>query len=392
MATHPPPSHSRWSDVWWACACAAVLALLWLATGPIDAALLRLRATTPSAIAPVSIRADWRAGWFSCLEGQRACFLSIVRPLLNNSERVVLVDLPQHWNLGDSFLWLGELNMMGALGLQQPPATPVCTINSCNLDLLGAAVGSGTILLHGGGNFGDLYPAHNQLRSTIVRRFPNNTIVLMPQSVVYRDERLAAADAAVFASHRSLTLLARTAESLEKLGTHFNATPRALSPDAAFMLGPVLPDCEPTVDIAFLLRSDIERRMEEHNKTDAVLQSLQARNVTYTVDDWLGWQQYAHVTHETLDQALASLKLHVANRILCRGRVVVSDRMHAMILALLMGRPFVGFDNNNRKLSSYRATHLDPQPLCRPEHTRSFLTSGIEEAVAKALQLLDAGV
>ena len=42
--------------------------------------------------------------------------------------------------------------------------------------------------------------------------------------------------------------------------------------------------------------------------------------------------------------------------LLSSGEVVVTDRLHAMLLALQMGRRVVAIDNNNHKLSKYAST------------------------------------
>ena len=42
-----------------------------------------------------------------------------------------------------------------------------------------------TILLHGGGNFGDLYPQHQKIREEMVANFPNNRIIVLPQTAYF---------------------------------------------------------------------------------------------------------------------------------------------------------------------------------------------------------------
>jgi pyruvyl transferase EpsO len=44
--------------------------------------------------------------------------------------------------------------------------------------------------------------------------------------------------------------------------------------------------------------------------------------------------------------------------LVARGEVLVTDRLHGMLLALHAGRKVVAVDNSNRKLSAYHATWL----------------------------------
>jgi pyruvyl transferase EpsO len=48
-------------------------------------------------------------------------------------------------------------------------------------------IGGGTVLvLQGGGNFGDLYGMHQPTREAIVRNYPRNRIVLLPQTAFFK--------------------------------------------------------------------------------------------------------------------------------------------------------------------------------------------------------------
>ncbi|MDI5788788.1 hypothetical protein PO124_11350 [Bacillus licheniformis] len=44
--------------------------------------------------------------------------------------------------------------------------------------------------LSGGGNFGDLYPHFQQFRERVVEHYPDNRIVILPQSIYYEHEEI----------------------------------------------------------------------------------------------------------------------------------------------------------------------------------------------------------
>lgn len=227
------------------------------------------------------------------------------------------------------------------------------------------------------------------MRNNLVRAFPNNRIVLLPQSVVYSNMALAQKDAALYAAHPALTLLARTTESLHQLDTHFGATPHALAPDAALMLGPLQPVCQPTVDVVLLLRGDKEADPMLSGRREEALRLLRDYGATFIVEDWEHHRpDPANPAPAGLDRPLAAHRLDLGNRRLCRGRIVISDRMHAMILSLLMDKPFVGFNNANKKLEAYRDTWFAADPRCAPDDTRNWFAKGLVEATQKAVELL----
>jgi pyruvyl transferase EpsO len=350
--------------------------------------------------------AQRRLAWLECLAAQRARLLDTIKPLVSMEHPVALIGAPLHWNLGDSFLWLGSEQLVAALGtvpllcLLTPwkpgPGAP------CTWDNLRQHLGpSGTVLFQAGGNFGDDYLGPHRQRMDVLSKLPSNPAVVLPQSVHYTNASRAEQDAGVYTGHGSVVVLARTAGSLAALEKHFPKTPALLVPDIAFMLGPQLPNCQPDVDVFFLLRRDKERGGGAMG-LQAALALLEHRGRSHVIAEWDEWRAsspskaampWNNLTWaEAHAAALPQLRLQVANNMLCRGRVVVADRLHAMLLALLMGKPFVGYDNSLGKLSDYRSTHLDADTRCQPHHTLSFFRNNVGEAAGTAVELLDRGL
>src|SRR3546814_19195925 len=113
-------------------------------------------------------------------ETSRACVARLqarldesLAPLLGDGP-VALVDYPDHANVGDSAIWLGETTYLRRRGL-----TPVyvSTIRAHAHDALEAAPPEGAILLHGGGNFGTFWEDHQTFRLDMIARFPGRPIV-----------------------------------------------------------------------------------------------------------------------------------------------------------------------------------------------------------------------
>src|SRR3546814_7988516 len=94
-----------------------------------------------------------------------------------------------------------------------------------------------SIVLHGGGNFGDLYPIHQEFRERIVEQFPRNRIVIMPQSIHFKNPARLAEDARRFAAHRNLTITVRDLDSERLVREHFSNLVH-LVPDMAHQLWP----------------------------------------------------------------------------------------------------------------------------------------------------------
>jgi exopolysaccharide biosynthesis predicted pyruvyltransferase EpsI len=160
-------------------------------------------------------------------------------------------------------------------------------------------------------------------------------------------------------------------------------------PDSALAIGPVVPNCRPDYDVVFLSRTDTEGK---HNKT-GIVPLLTSLNVTVYKRDWFDWQNEQPTAARTLPTAsedLPSFRLQVANNMLCRGRVVLSDRLHASILALLMGRPFVGLDNFYGKVRNVHEIifNRDDVDVIPDNVSQQYMVRSEHEAVDVILRLL----
>src|SRR5262245_19519516 len=98
-----------------------------------------------------------RAELLSRLDAELA---SVLGPLVPAGARCVLVDLPAHGNVGDGAIWLGERAYLRRIGASVVHA---CDAASYSRAELRRHVGDGVVLLHGGGNLGDLWPLHQRL-------------------------------------------------------------------------------------------------------------------------------------------------------------------------------------------------------------------------------------
>src|SRR5690606_14495563 len=132
-------------------------------------------------------------------------------------------------------IWLGETAWLRRRNLA--PAY-VSTIRSHDPDALEAAVPEGAILLHGGGNFGTLWPAHQDFRLAMLERFPDRPIVQLPQSIHFAAEAAIAPCAGAIARRGRFSLCVRDVPSLDFARRHFPCE-TLLVPDMAFAIGPL---------------------------------------------------------------------------------------------------------------------------------------------------------
>ena len=318
------------------------------------------------------------------LHGLQQLLDDALRPEVENADSIALLDFPDFSNVGDSAIWLGALATLRRLGTPSPCHS--CDARSYDRATLARRLGKGVILLNGGGNFGDLWPRHQHFRERVVADFPDNPIVVMPQSMHFVDPQAAERARAVFRTHSQLTLLLRDRESLHEAMRLFGGIAR-LAPDTAFGLTALRRSRAPTQDILWLKRDDQEDRWT----------ALDVSKLGHASADWAGDESTPLVRmHDALVRAtkrpiaarvarralmwvhprLAQERLDRGVALLSSARVIVTDRLHGHILCLLLGIPHVVLDNSYGKLSRFIGAWSNSSALVRvastPEEAHSL--------------------
>lgn len=285
-----------------------------------------------------------------------------LKALLPPGTPYALIDFPDHANVGDSAIWMGEIRLLRRLTGRSP--SYVCTTDNFDVQALRAACPTGPLLLHGGGNLGDIWPRHQLLRETVIETFRARRIIQLPQSIKFRNEKAMARCVAAIAAHPDVHVLVRDEQSLAVARRHFDC-PSELAPDSAFALGPLRKAGTRDHKLLLLMRTDEEEATMDKSPlamlTDAVIVDWldeparfkdQARRRALLKTGLAGkWS--AQNRRLAIYQQLAAGRVTRGLKLLSSGTNVITDRLHAHILSVLLDIPHVALDNDYGKVSSY---------------------------------------
>ncbi len=294
-----------------------------------------------------------------------------LRPLLPHGSACALLDFPNHPNVGDSAIWLGERAYFQRVGARVVYTAERGTYAE---DRLRARLRGGTIFLHGGGSLGDLYDFTQHFREKVIAAFPDNKIVQLPQTICFREQANLKRARAILDRHPDLTLLVRDRRSLEFARREFR-TPSLLCPDMAFALGALNRFQSPTCAVLWLSRTDEESPGYSRLRTSPDIEWTDWLDEAPTVLHRLNWlltrlnwlltrfippqprirSLLPGLVSPTFDP-LARQRLIRGCHLLSKARVVITDRLHGHILSILLGIPHVLLDDRYGKVKAFYET------------------------------------
>lgn len=270
-------------------------------------------------------------------------------------ESLVLTDFPDYENIGDSVIALGQAEFWRLAGITVEETYSWLTISDRVYE------SSTTVAIQGGGNFGGLYPQHSEHRYRVAERLrPDTLLIQEPQSIHFANT----ADHEQFhermATRRMLRLAVRDVASFETVAGDVDDV--LLAPDSVHMLGAL--ECAPPVQEAvYLWRNDNESALPSSIDVEGVdwpamtFADRVRRRLHRTFTEGAVTRRMNRSTRNWF--ADASTRLAVGVALLEPGETIVTDRLHAMLMALQMGRRVIAIDNANGKLSSYAQTWFD---------------------------------
>lgn len=314
---------------------------------------------------------------------------SLLELVPSSVKSICIIDPPNHANVGDSAIFLGEI----AFIRRHFPTAKVrfFDIHSYSVKAEKYIDKSDLILLHGGGNFGDLWPQHHILRLDILERFPNKPVIQLPQSIHFTSDRNAEKTVNTINRHKNFSLVVRDESSFETAKQMFECQVR-LAPDMAFAMQTIERE-DATVGCSCLLRTDKEK-IAEHSD---VIELAKRQLGSVSINDWIIEQNTyikkldRHLCRATrkmpfvsgplgalhlyIRTKYANQRLAVGVRLLSQGKFVFTDRLHGHILSCLLLIPNVIFNSLDGKVGAFHETWTQG-------NTRSLLLKSASDPIA----------
>ena len=260
-------------------------------------------------------------------------------------KKIILMGVPHHNNLGDNAIALAEQKFIED-NFKQYQYYEIAeeTLENCVDKIKKYVNDEDIIFLHGGGNFGDEYLYVEEGRRKVIQLFPNNCIILFPQTIYFSNTKKGQEELKksidIYSKHSKLTLIAREEKSFEIMKQYFTQNRILLTPDIVTYLNETKPG-EKREGALFILRNDIETKLkkEDIQEVERVVRKY-VKKIDYG-DTARGKAILTKDREEKLENLFSKYR---------KAQLVITDRLHGMIFAAITSTPCIAFSNYNHKV------------------------------------------
>ncbi len=198
------------------------------------------------------------------------------------------------------------------------------------------------LIIDGGGNLGTLWPKEDDKITNIINNFAQNKIIVFPQTCFYQDvlknsERIERNKKAYLGA-KDLTVMLRDKASFDLFNKLFSGVKSLFVPDVVLSLKPKTIK-EKRQDVLVCFRQDCEKKLNE-TQIASVYKLFGNKNV----------KNFSTLVEYNVKEENREKELYKKWAELSSAKLLICDRLHAMIFALITKTPCIAIDNVSKKV------------------------------------------
>jgi len=258
--------------------------------------------------------------------------------------KVYLLLTPQYNNLGDHAIAISALQFLEKVY----PDRDIVEITSnfyknCKEDFVENVSSDDLLFIIGGGFMGDLWGNLENLTRDIVKTFPDNNIIFLPQTIYYGSERNIEEAHNIYSRHNKITALLRDEASFRLCSEKLGIKNTFYVPDLVTNINLEIPDKD-RKNIAVCIREDCEKA--DDSVTFDILKEIAENKLGCNVTPVSTLIKKPFI-------APAKREKYVLGKInqISEHKILVTNRLHAMLFAYISKTPCLAFDNKSKKVS-----------------------------------------
>lgn len=262
--------------------------------------------------------------------------------------KIIFMGMPHHGNIGDQAIALAEEELIKKyFPNYETLEFPEKTLTQSVLEKKSIINEDDVLLMHGGGNIGDTYDVPEKGRRAIIEMFPNNKIIVFPQTAHFDSIEELNESKRIYNAHKDLTIMAREEKSYNFMKQNFNKCKVYLTPDIVMTMKEVLNTQRSNVLLMF--RADKEKTLSDDSQ-EKIINIVESMYGKYTKSDMHLGEDVTNI-----DGDLRNVTVREKFKQLNASKLVITDRLHGMIFSAVTETPCVVFGSYTHKIKeSYK--------------------------------------
>lgn len=269
----------------------------------------------------------------------------ILKRKLKDADFILLMS-PTHGNLGDQAIVCAEEQIIKASG-KKMVEIPEIEMKKREKAFAEFIPQNKTILIHGGGFLGDIWPEEEYEFRRILEEFKDFRVIVFPQTVTFdltkpEGRKFFNESKKIYENHNNLHVFVRDERTYKFMKENMCKIHCDLVPDVVTQLSfPV--EQNQRNNILVCMRADHEKKIDEtlHNSIiELIKKKYPNEDIIYT-DTLVEGPIYA-------DTRISELKCKFNQ--FAESKLVITDRLHGMLFSAITNTPCIAFNNANGKV------------------------------------------
>lgn len=266
-------------------------------------------------------------------------------PCSTSKKKMYVLLSTDYSNLGDHAMTYAQINFLKRK-FEEYEIVEITVNNTLKyLDYIKSVIKEDDIItLKGGGNIGVEYFREELIRRKIIKYFPDNKIIIFPQTVYFPDTSFGRKEfqntTRIYKKHRYLYLFLRDRKSYNIMEAGMKHR-IYLCPDIVWSIGNLNIKEKKTCEVLICMRNDVEGIYTEREKEN--LKAMVSRLYNkIEIEDTV--KSYYIGPKERYKELMKIWKK------ISSSKIVITDRLHGMIFSVILGVPCIVLDTYNYKL------------------------------------------
>lgn len=269
----------------------------------------------------------------------------------NTRNTIFLIGTSSRSNVGDHAIAFSEMRLLKELFSDTYSIAEITEdCYTCEKDRITSLVRKGDIIcITGGGFLGDLWLYEENIVRDIIARFKDSKVIIFPQTLCFSensDNNIEYKKSILsYRSHTNIRFFLRDLKSFDQMSKIVGADKCRLFPDMA-LLNTIPLSTKNKSGVLVCLREDKEKILSDYtrSKIEDLLISKEFK-IEYGSTLSEG-KKDGDISLERREEVLFTKLEEFRNY-----KLIVTDRLHGMILSCLAGTPCIAFDNFSKKVS-----------------------------------------